>query len=231
MLCGALFLASGATAAAASASVSASPSADADDPGTTTDDPDPTVVDPIVLDDGTVVTADDEIDYTFDADSSDPDFPAPPPTLPVHGQQPAYCAEVKDPPTYTVKGKPHFIADDGHPQSTWLLSRQSVTWTVTGSHTFTWDVSGGVEIEAGAIIAKAKVKIDTKISNSWTWTGTQTVNDTNSTTKAYRAVLGQVGWRLTAVKTWTVAPCKVKKKTVVVDAPRKGDMSIGRQSS
>lgn len=88
-----------------------------------------------------------------------------------------------------------------------------------------------MEVEAGAIITKAKVKFDTKISNSWTWNSTQTVTDTNSTSTAYRAVLGQVGWRLTAVKRWVVAPCTGKSKTIVVVAPRKGDMSIGRQNS
>lgn len=35
----------------------------------------------------------------------------------------------------------------------------------------------------------------------------------------------------TAVKTWIAPPCNVKKKTLVVLAPRKGDMSIGRQNS
>lgn len=44
-------------------------------------------------------------------------------------------------------------------------------------------------------------------------------------------MLGQVGWKLTAVKTWIAPPCNVKKKTRVVLAPRKGDMSIGRQNS
>ncbi|WP_254389067.1 hypothetical protein [Streptomyces sp. AC550_RSS872] len=53
----------------------------------------------------------------------------------------------------------------------------------------------------------------------------------NSTSKGYRAVLGQVDWKLTAVKTWAGAPCNVKAETIVVKAPRKGDMSIGRQNS
>jgi hypothetical protein len=83
------------------------------------------------------------------------------PTTPSNGE--SFCAEVKDPPTYTINAQPYFLADKSHPQSTWLLPRQSVSWTVTGSHTFTFDVSDGVETEAGAIIAKAKVKVDTKI--------------------------------------------------------------------
>lgn len=90
------------------------------------------------------------------------------------------------------------------------------------------DHCGGVETEAGAIIAKAKVKIDTKISNSWTWFGTQTVTDTNTTAKGYRAVLGQMGWKLTGVKEWAAAPCKPMKKTIITKTPREGDMSIGR---
>jgi len=83
----------------------------------------------------------------------------------------------------------------------------------------------------GAILAKAKVSVDSSISNSWTWNATQTVTDTNNTSKGYRAGLGQVGWKLTGVKTWIAPPCNVKKKTITVVAPRKGDMSIGRQNS
>jgi hypothetical protein len=176
------------------------------------------------LDDGTVVGPEDELTTTFVGEPEGSDRDIPPGTI-------SMCAEVKDPPTYTVKGTPKFIADESHPQSTWLLPRQTVSWNITGSHTFIWDISGGVETEAGAIIAKAKMKFDTKISNSWTWSGSQTVSDTNTTKKAYRAVLGSVGWKLTSVKTWTAPPCKVKHKTIVVVTPRKGDLSIGRQSS
>lgn len=179
----------------------------------------------IVLNDGTVVDANDVVQFTF---VNEAERPAPA----VRGQaRPVSCSEVNDPPTYTVKGVPYFMADEDHPQSTWLLPRQDVTWTVTGSHTFTWDIGAGVETEAGAIIAKAKVKIDSKISNSWTWTGTQTVRDTNTTSKGYRAVLGQVGWNLQGTKTWFVPPCTAKTKTVPVKTPRQGDMSIGRQNS
>ncbi|WP_254705838.1 hypothetical protein [Streptomyces vilmorinianum] len=181
----------------------------------------------IVLDDGRVVGVGDSVSFTFEGDEE----PAVQPK-PGKGDMAAMaCPEVNDRPTYTVKGSPYFIPDKAKPQSTWLLPRQTVSWTVTGSHTFTWDIGGSVEAEAGAILAKAKVSVDTKISNSWTWTGTQTVTDTNTTSKGYRAVLGQVGWKLTGVKTWIAPPCTVKKKTIVVLAPRKGDMSIGRQNS
>jgi hypothetical protein len=184
----------------------------------------------IVLNDGRVIGFDDTVEFTFQADPSDvagndSDVSNP------GGMHTMRCPETNDPPTYTVTGKPYFLADKSHPQSTWLLPRQTVSWAVTGSHTFTWEIGGGVEAEAGAIIAKAKVRVDTKISNSWTWTGSQTVTDTNTTSKAYRAVLGQVGWRLTGVKTWFVPPCNVKRKTITVNAPKKGDMSIGRQAS
>jgi hypothetical protein len=48
----------------------------------------------------------------------------------------------------------------------------------------------------------------------------------------YRAVLGQVGWQLTGTKTWFVPPCTLKtQKNIKFNAPRKGDMSIGRQNS
>ncbi|MBT2505546.1 hypothetical protein J7I98_06445 [Streptomyces sp. ISL-98] len=168
----------------------------------------------------------DTVDFSFEGDG----LPAQPNSG--KGDMSAMaCPEVNDPPKYKVKGKPHFLADKRRPQSTWLLPRQTVSWTVTGSHTFTWDIGGSVEAEAGAVLAKAKVSVDTKISNAWTWTGTQTVNDTNTTSRGYRAVLGQVGWKLTGVKTWIAPPCNVKKKTIVVLAPRKGDMSIGRQNS
>ncbi|MDQ0933533.1 hypothetical protein [Streptomyces turgidiscabies] len=175
----------------------------------------------VVLNDGTAVGVDDEFEFAFTDDEAPVKTP----------QVIAACPEVNDPPTYTVKGTPYFLPDDGKPQSTWLLPRQSVSWTVTGSHTFTLDVSGGYEAEGKIIVAKAKVKVDVKIGNSWTWTGTQTVTDTNSTNKGYRAVLGQVGWKLTSVKTWIAPPCNVKRKTIVVKAPRAGDMSIGRQNS
>lgn len=181
----------------------------------------------IVLDDGRVVGAGDTITFAFEGDEESEALPKP-------GKGEATvmaCPEVNNKPTYTVKGSPYFMPDKGKPQSTWLLPRQTVSWTVTGSHTFTWDIGASAEAEAGAILAKAKVSVDTKISNSWTWTGTQTVTDTNTTSKGYRAVLGQVGWKLTAVKTWIAPPCNVKKKTLVVLAPRKGDMSIGRQNS
>ncbi|WP_329219356.1 hypothetical protein OG352_22805 [Streptomyces sp. NBC_01485] len=177
----------------------------------------------IVMNDGTVVGVDDETDFAFDGDE-----PEERPSKSAFG---SVCPEVNQPATYTVKGKPYFLADKDEPQSTWLLPRQSVKWEVSGSHTFTFDVSGGYEAEAKIIVAKAKVKVDVKIGNSWTWTGSQTVTDKNSTSKAYRAVLGQVGWKLTSVKTWYAPPCVKKTKTIIVKAPRKGDMSIGRQNS
>ncbi|WP_406001053.1 hypothetical protein [Streptomyces sp. NBC_00829] len=190
------------------------------------DEPTPAEGAEIVLDDGRVVGVDDTVTFTFEGEE--------PTALPKAGKgdmSTMACPEVNDRPKYTVKGSPYFIADKKKPQSTWLLPRQTVSWTVTGSHTFTWDIGASVEAEAGAILAKAKVSVDTKISNAWTWTGTQTVTDTNSTSKGYRAVLGQVGWKLTGVKTWIAPPCDAKKKTIVVLAPRKGDMSIGRQNS
>ncbi|MET7380416.1 hypothetical protein ABZT08_16635 [Streptomyces sp. NPDC005526] len=175
----------------------------------------------LVLNSGRTVGPDGEIEFSFVGDKSGAKAP----------QASSSCPEVNDPPTYKVKGTPYFLPDRRKPQSTWLLPRQTVSWTVTGSHTFTWDIGAGYEAEASIIVEKAKVKVDTKISNSWTWTGTQTVTDTNTTAKGYRAVLGQVGWKLTAVKTWIAAPCNVRTKTIVVKAPRKGDMSIGRQNS
>jgi hypothetical protein len=206
----------------------ASPAPPAEAAAVAADEPDPLYDDfqtpTITLDDGTVIGPGDEVDMTFSEESTGSDRDIPPGTV-------SYCAEVKDPPTYTVKGVAAFLPDTGHPQSTWLLPRQSVSWNVTSNHTFTWHISGGTEAEAGAIIAKAKVKVDAGIANSWTWSGSQTVSDTNSTNSSYRAVLGTVGWKLTSVKTWVAAPCKVMKKTIVVLTPRKGDMSIGRQNS
>jgi hypothetical protein len=191
--------------------------------GAVTSDDEPVPADDaqVVLNDGTVVHVNDEIEFTFTGDKTATKTP----------QVPAACPEVNDPPTYKVKGAPYFLPDNKKPQSTWLLPRQTVSWTVTGSHTFTWDFAVGYEAEASIIVEKAKVKVDTKISNAWTWTGTQTVTDTNTTNKGYRAILGQVGWKLTAVKTWIAPPCNVKTKAIVVKAPRKGDMSIGRQNS
>ncbi|MCZ7459314.1 hypothetical protein [Streptomyces sp. WMMC940] len=186
------------------------------------DEPTPAEGAEIVLDDGRVVGVDDTVTFTFEGEE---------PKANKGDMGAAACPEVNNRPTYTVKGSPRFIADKKKPQSTWLLPRQTVSWAVTGSHTFTWEIGASAEAEAGAILAKAKVSVDTKISNSWTWTGTQTVTDTNTTSKGYRAVLGQVGWKLTAVKTWIAPPCNVKKKTIVILAPRKGDMSIGRQNS
>ncbi|MGQ4399057.1 hypothetical protein ACN6K4_002543 [Streptomyces hayashii] len=188
---------------------------------TADDEPVPAEGTMVVLNDGTVIDANGEIEFSFTGDK--PEVKAP--------RASAACPEISDPPTYKVKGTPYFMPDKGKPQSTWLLPRQSVNWAITGSHTFTFDVTGGYESEASVIISKAKVSVDVKIGNSWTWTGTQTVTDTNTTSKGYRAVLGQVGWKLTAVKTWIAAPCNVKTKTVVVKAPRRGDMSIGRQNS
>ncbi|MGN9810541.1 hypothetical protein ACTMSW_14415 [Micromonospora sp. BQ11] len=183
----------------------------------------------LVLNDGTVLDAGESVSFTFEGDEASVE-----PVAPSDGDggfSAARCPEVNNKPTYTVKGTPYFLEDKDEPKSTWLLPRQSVSWAVTGSHTFTWDIGVGTEVEAGAILGKAKIKVDTKISNSWTWSGTQTVTDTNSTSKAYRAVLGQVGWKLTSVKSWVAAPCTPKKKTIVIKAPRKGDMSIGRQNS
>ena len=191
--------------------------------GAVTSDEEPVPADDaqVVLNDGTVVHVNDEVEFTFTGDRSSVKTP----------KVAAACPEVNDPPTYKVKGTPYFLPDEKKPQSTWLLPRQTVSWTITGSHTFTWDFAVGYEAEASIIVEKAKVKVDTKISNSWTWTGTQAVTDTNTTNKAYRAVLGQVGWKLTSVKTWIAAPCTVKTKNIVVKAPRRGDISIGRQNS
>jgi hypothetical protein len=176
----------------------------------------------IVLNDGTVIGPDETITFTFQGDKPEDDGN-------VHAQS---CPEVNDRPTYTVTGKLHFIADKSHPQSSWLEPRQSVDWAVSGSHTFTWDVKAGFEVEAGAILAKAKIKVDVGISNSWTWNATMTVHDVNNTKKGYRAVLGQVGWALNGTKTWFVPPCTLKtQKDIKFNAPQKGDMSIGRQNS
>ncbi|MET8982179.1 hypothetical protein ABZX85_42015 [Streptomyces sp. NPDC004539] len=184
------------------------------------DEPVPAAGTTIVLNDGTVVGVDDETDLAFAGDAPEPhDFRGP------------VCPEVNQPPTYTVKGKPYFLADKSKPQSTWLLPDQSVTWEVSGSHTFTLDVTLGAEAEGKFVVSKAKAKIDVKIGNSWTWTGSQKVTDSNNTKKGYRAVLGQVGWKLTSVKTWYAPPCTKKTTIIVVNAPRKGDMSIGRQKS
>ncbi|WP_202461461.1 hypothetical protein [Streptomyces sp. SID8374] len=92
--------------------------------------------------------------------------------------------EVNDRPKYTVEGSPHFMPDKKKPQTTWLLPRQTVSWAVSGSHIFTWEIGAGAEAEAGAILAKAKVSVDAD-----------------------------------------------RKKAITVVAPRKGDMSIGRQNS
>ncbi|MFF3413044.1 hypothetical protein ACFYW8_44490 [Streptomyces sp. NPDC002742] len=184
-------------------------------------DDEPVSVDGIVLDSGETVGIGDEIEFSFGGEKPDVDASG----------VPAACPEVNDPPKYKVKGTPLFMPDRGNPKSTWLLPRQSVNWAITGSHTFTWDIGGSYEAEAKWILGKAKVTVDTKISNAWTWTGSQTVTDTNTTNNGYRAVLGQVGWKLTTTKTWIAAPCKAKTKTIVIKAPRRGDISIGRQNS
>jgi hypothetical protein len=184
-------------------------------------DSEPTASTPIITNDGTVVGPDDSITFTFKGEKPSSDRVA----------VPQACPEANDPPIYTVKGTPYFLPDKDKPQSSWLLPRQEVNWTVTGSHTFTWDIGAGTEFESNAIIAKAKVKIDTSISNSWTWNSTMTVKDRNDTSKGYRAVLGQQGWKLSTVKTWIAPPCNSKSKNIVTKAPRKGDMSIGRQNS
>ncbi|MGW3243195.1 hypothetical protein [Streptomyces sp. NPDC001070] len=175
-----------------------------------------------VLDDGSVVGAADERTFAIESDK---------PAKEGGGSTPSACPEVNDRPTYKVTGRPYFMPDRGHPQSTWLPARQTVGWTITGSHTSTWDIGVGYEAEASIIVDKAKVEVDTKISNSWTWTGTQTVTDTNTTGKGYRAVLGQAGWNLTAVKPWVAPPCNLRTKTIVISTPRKGDISIGRVAS
>jgi hypothetical protein len=170
------------------------------------------------LSDGTLVRSGEEIAFSFQGAPPAPD------------KAPQACPEVNDPPTLVVTGTPRFIEDKSKPQSTWLLPRQSVSWAVSGAHTFNAEVVVGGESEVGAIIAKAKVKIDVKIGKTWTWNSTQTVTDTNSTKSGYRAVLGAVGWRLTTKKTWIVPPCAVRTSTIVVDAPRAGDLSIGRSN-
>ncbi|WP_234331848.1 hypothetical protein [Streptomyces sp. NRRL S-455] len=174
----------------------------------------------IVLNDGRVIGFGDEVTFTFEEE----------PEKASDGRSASACPEVNDKPKYTVKGSPYFIASKP-PKSTWLLPGQSVSWALTDSYEFTWDIGASAEAEAGVILARAKTSVDTKISNKWTWSGTQTVTDKNTTTKGYRAVLGQQGWKLTATKTWIAPPCNVKKKTIVIKAPRKGDISIGRKNS
>jgi hypothetical protein len=175
----------------------------------------------LVTNDGTVLSSEETATFSFTGDEpeNDGDFAA------------MACPEAHDPAKYTVKGGHTFLKDTRRPQSSWLEPGQSVSWAVSGSHTFTWNIGVGTEAEAGVILAKAKAKLDTSITNSWTWNSTQTVTDHNGTRKAYRATLGQVGWKLTAVKKWIAAPCTPKSKTIVIRTPHKGDMSIGRSSS
>ncbi|MFF0885519.1 hypothetical protein [Streptomyces sp. NPDC003456] len=174
----------------------------------------------IHLNDGRVIDVGEEVTFTFEEEREK-----------ASGDRVASaCPEVNDKPKYKVKGSPYFIASKP-PKSTWLLPGQSVSWALTESYEFTWDIGVSAEAEAGIVLSKAKTSIDTKISNKWTWSGTQTVTDKNRTTKGYRAVLGQQGWKLTATKTWIAPPCNVKKKTIVIKAPRKGDISIGRKKS
>jgi hypothetical protein len=175
----------------------------------------------IVVNDGRVIGFGDEVTFTFEGE---------PEKASNSRRSVSACPEVNDKPKYTVKGSPYFIASKP-PKSTWLLPRQSVSWALTDSYEFTWDIGVSAEAEAGIILSKAKTSVDTKISNKWTWSGTQTVTDKNTTTKGYRAVLGQQGWKLTATKTWIAPPCTAKKKTIVIKTPRKGDISIGRKNS
>jgi hypothetical protein len=174
----------------------------------------------ITLNDGTVIGVGQQTEFTFEADRP----------VDENGFQAMACPEVNDKPTYTVKGTPDFIPAQPA-KSTWLLPNQEVSWTISDTRKFSWDVGIGHEAEADLILAKAKAKIDSKITVAFEWTGSQTVRDTNKGTKGYRAVLGQVGWKLATVKSWVVPPCTTKKETIVIKAPREGDLSIGRQDS
>lgn len=215
-----LFAHAGTGLATASAQPGAAPSAGSAVP---TAEPVPPQDATITLNDGTVIGVNDTVKFSFTgAKVQGPGTDAAPALR---------CAAVNDPPVYTVTSAMHFLPDKDKPQSSWLLPRQAVSWEVSGSHTFTWEIGGSLETDAGAIIAKAKVKVEGSISKSYTWNDKQLVSDSNNTTTAYRAVLGQVGWKLTAVKRWVDAPCTGKSKTIVILAPHKGDMSIGRQSS
>ncbi|MBT2381492.1 hypothetical protein J7E90_30400 [Streptomyces sp. ISL-111] len=94
----------------------------------TADEPGPADGAKIVLNHGRVVGDDDTLTFTFEGEkpkTSKGEFSA------------MACPEVNDRPEYTVKGSPHFMPDKRKPQSTWLLPRQTVSWAVSGSHTFT----------------------------------------------------------------------------------------------
>jgi hypothetical protein len=176
----------------------------------------------IVDDDGVsfddTIGGPDEVDFTATGD------PAP------GTVQPLSCPEAHNPATYSVKGAKHFIAANDPPQSSWLKPGQSVAWTITHAHTFTASITVGAEADMSFILAKSKLKIDVTISKSWTWSGSQTVTDVNKGKTSYRAVLGNVGWKITTVKSWVAAPCTPKKKTIIVIVAHKGDLSIGHSS-
>jgi hypothetical protein len=91
-------------------------------------------------------------------------------------------------------------------------------------------VTVGAEAEVGIVLSKAKTKIDISVSKSWTSGVGITRTSKNDTSKGFRAVLGNRGYRVTYTKTKIVSPCNVKTTKGTIIFPKQGDLSFGRYS-
>jgi hypothetical protein len=142
------------------------------------------------------------------------------------------CPEVNDPPTYKLTKSRRFIVDKKNPFSSWLLPGQTVTYTTESAHEFGVSITVGTSAEAGAFLAKASAKLDIQAGYKYTAKAGRTISDRNSTSEAYRARLGNLGYRIIETKTYVAPPCKVKTVTTHdMVAPEVGDLSFGRFKS
>ncbi|WP_436527288.1 hypothetical protein [Actinoplanes sp. HUAS TT8] len=145
------------------------------------------------------------------------------------GQARLQCPEVSNEPAYTVTGTPYFLQDNSRTVSTYLYPNQSISWRGVRPLTFIWEIGDVPVEEAAAVLAAARLKLDPTISDSYTWIGDSTVTENNTSSTAYVARLGQMGWKITAVKSWVAAPCTPRTTTFVVKAPHRAGLAVGRE--
>ncbi len=106
------------------------------------------------------------------------------------------CPEVNNPAKVTFKGTPKFVIDEAEPFSSWLLPRQSASYSTESAHEIGADIEVGGETELSGAVAKAKVSLKIKIAEKNSVKRNFTVSDKNDSKKAYRVRLAAWAGRL-----------------------------------
>ncbi len=112
-----------------------------------------------------------------------------------------------------IQGTPKFVIDEAEPFSSWLLPRQSASYSTESAHEIGADIEVGGETELSGAVAKAKVSLKIKIAEKNSVKRNFTVSDKNDSKKAYRVRLAAWAGRLRGLRVGLLRRARPRRRS------------------